>query len=163
MTRIGKRGMLAVAAAALLLAAVGSGVATAQGGPQKSPPRYGMQHRSGGYGLMAGGVVMDAAADYLGMTEAELRAARHDGTSLAQIAVEKGKTSAGLQEALVAAFKANLDKAVAAGRVTQAQATQMLATFKTRVQTIVTRTETGPLGGRRAGAGPGMGFCAGRR
>ena len=90
---------------------------------------------------------------------------RHDGKSLAQIAVDKGKTVAGLQQALVAAFKANLDTAVAAGRITSAQATQALANFQAQVQTVVNRTATGPMNGRAAGAGPGagMGLCGGRR
>lgn len=165
----GKRGIVGIAAALFLLAAAGSAVAATQAGPPKSPPRYGMQQGAGagGFGIMAGGVVMDAAADYLGMTETALAAARHDGKSLAQIAVAQGKTAAGLQQALVSAFKVKVDAAVAAGKLTQAQATQMLTTFQARVQTQINRTDTGPVGGRGAGAGLGLGFgpgaCGGRR
>ena len=73
---------------------------------------------------MAGGVVMDAAAEYIGVSETALMSERHDGKSLAQIAVEHGKTAAGLEQTLVAAFKANSNTAVAAGRITADQAAQ---------------------------------------
>lgn len=164
MISINKRSLVAFGAVGALLVGAGSAVAA---GPPKNPPRAGLQQGGGGmgYGAMAGGVVMDAAADYLGVSETALATLRHDGKSLAQVAVDKGKTSAGLQAAIVAAFKANLDKAVDAGRITSAQATQALSTFQAQVQTVVTRTATGPINGRGAGAGPGfgLGLCGGRR
>ena len=160
MKSIRKRHVVVLGAAVAVLALAGSAIAA---GPPKSPPRLGAGQQAGmGYGVMAGGVVMDAAADYLGVSETALATLRHDGKSLAQIAVDKGKTSAGLQQALVAAFKANLDKAVAAGRITSAQATQALANFQAQVKTAVERTATGPMNGRGAGAGAGLGLCGGR-
>ena len=169
MTPIRKRSILALGATVALLVGAGSAAAATQAGPPKTPPRLGLQQGGGGmgYGVMAGGVVMDAAADYLGISETALATLRHDGKSLAQIAVDKGKTVAGLQQALVAAFKANLDKAVAAGRLTEAQAAQVLARFKTQVHATVTRTATGPVAGRGGGMGLGLGLglgsCGGRR
>ncbi len=155
MTRGQKRILAAAATAFALLVAAGSAAAAIGAGPG---PGYGARAGAGG-GVMAGGVVMDAAAAYIGVDEAVLAAARHDGTSLAQLATENGKTVAGLEQALVAAFKTNLDQAVAAGRITSAQAAQALATFEAQVSALVTRTDTGPLGGRGAGGGfgPGMG------
>jgi hypothetical protein len=162
MTPIRKRSLIALGAAAALLALAGTAIAA---GPPPNAPRLGQQVRAGqGYGIMAGGVVMDAAADYIGISETALATARHSGKSLAQIAVDNGKTEAGLQQALVAAFKANLDKAVAAGKLTDAQAVQVLANFQTQVKTSITRTATGPMNGRgagRAGAGLGLGPCGG--
>ena len=167
MYTIRKRNIVAFAAAGALLVGVGSAVAATGAGPLKSPPRYALQQGDMGYGVMAGGVVMDAAANYIGISETALVTARHDGKSLAQIAVDNGKTAAGLQTALVAAFKANLDTAVAAGRITAAQSAQALANFQSNVQTAIDRTATGPVNGRDAGAGRGMGMglgiCGGRR
>ncbi len=104
---------------------------------------------------------MDAAADYLGISETELMTARHSGKSLAQIALEHGKTAAGLEAALVTAFKANLDTTVAAGRLTDVQAAQALSTFEAHVTAMIKRTATGPVDGRGGGmmAGFGGGHC----
>ena len=160
-TRKRRIAALGVAAAALGLA--GTAVAA---GPPKNPPRLAAQHLAQGYGVMAGGVVMQAAADYIGISDTALATARHDGKSLAQIATDNGKSVTGLQQALVAAFKTNLDKAVAAGRLTSAQATQVLTSFQAQVQTLVQRTATGPMSGRGGGGfGPGLGLgaCGGRR
>ena len=124
MKGIGKGTLLAIAVVLLLV--VGVGTALAAGGPGRGAgpgAGYGMHAGNGnGYGVMAGGVVMDAAADYIGISETALAAERHDGKTLAQIATAHGKTVPGLEAALVTAFRANLDKAVAAGRLTEAQA-----------------------------------------
>jgi hypothetical protein len=166
----GRKTLLAFAATALvLLVAAGSAAAALGAGPGNGPGN-GYGARAGG-GVMAGGVVLDAAAGYIGVDEAVLAAARHDGQSLAQVATEHGKTVSGLEQALVAAFKANLDDRVAAGRITTAQASQALASFQAQVHTLVTRTATGPIGaasgfgpgmGRGQGLGLGLGPCGGR-
>jgi hypothetical protein len=159
-----KHTLIALGAAAAVFALAGTAIAA---GPPKTPPRLAGAPAAQGYGVMAGGAVMDAAAEYIGISETALATARHSGKSLAQIAVDNGKTAAGLQQAIVAAFKVNLDKAVAAGNMTEAQAAQVLATFQSRVQTLVDRTATGPMFGRGGGAGPGLGLragmCGGRR
>ena len=115
MTILRRRGAGVVVAAVASLALAGSALAATQAGPPKNPPRYGMQ-QGAGLGVMAGGLTIDAAADYIGVSESDLIAARHAGKSLGQIATEHGKTVAGLEQALVKAFEANLDKAVAAHR-----------------------------------------------
>jgi hypothetical protein len=166
MTTTRKRILAAVIAVAAALGLAGAAVAA---GPPGTAPRLGQQAAQGyqGYGVTAGGVVMNAAADYLGISETALAAARHDGKSLAQIAVENGKSVAGLKQALVDAFETNLDQAVAAGRLTETQAAQALATFQSRVDALVNRTATGPLSGRGGHAGMGLGLgpgaCGGRR
>lgn len=167
-----KRTLVTLGAAGALLVGAGAAAAATQAGPPDSAPRLGL-HAPGtgygpgggaGYGLRMGGVVMDAAAEYLGMSETDLALARHDGSSLAQIAADRGKSVDGLEQALVAAFKANLDAKVAAGTLTEAQAAQVLAQFQTNVQTAIERTATGPQAGRGGAAlGLGMGFGPGGR
>ena len=60
------------------------------------------------------------------MTEAELRDALQDKT-LAEIAKEKGKSVSGLVAALVAAQEKRIAAAVADGRLTQSQASELKA------------------------------------
>ena len=157
MQGIGKGTVLTAAVVAFLV--VGVGVALATGGPGRGlgfggGPGPGMQVGAG-YGVMAGGVVMDAAAAHIGISESALMTERHDGKSLAQIATAHGKTVASLEAALTAAVKTSLDNAVASGRLTEAQAAQALANFKAQVSTMVQRTATGPVGGRSGMMGGG--------
>jgi hypothetical protein len=84
-----------------------------------------------------GGGHLDAAAAYLGLTEAELRSALADGASLADVAKEEGKSVDGLVDAIVADEKAELDEAVQDGRLTDAQRDRIEATMEERVQDFV--------------------------
>ncbi len=150
-----KRHLVVAGVAAMSL--VGAGAAVAAGGGPSGLAQQACSQSGTNHGVMAGGVVMDAAAEYIGISETALMTERHDGKSLAQIAVAHGKTAAGLEAALVTAFKANLNSAVAAGRITADQAATALATFQSRVQTMIDRTATGPMDGRGAGLGLGLG------
>jgi hypothetical protein len=160
MKTIRKRTAVALGAAVAVLVLAGAAIAA---GPPASAPRLGQQTQAAhAYG--AGHVVMDAAADYIGISETALAAARHDGKSLAQVAVEHGKTVDGLRKAVVAAFEVRLQAALTAGTVTQTQAAQLRTQFEARVQAMLERTATGPLAGRGgpgAGAGLGLGPCGG--
>ena len=78
-----------------------------------------------------------AVVTYLGMTRAELRAELRKGKSLAQIAAAEGKTTAGLQAAMLAPVKAALSRAVARGGLTQARADEILARITERVATAI--------------------------
>ena len=80
---------------------------------------------------------LEAAASYLGVTDAELRASLQDGDTLAEVARANGKTSAGLVDALVAAAKADLDEKVAEGRLTAAERTSILAGLESRIEDFV--------------------------
>lgn len=161
-----KRTLVALGAVAGALALAGAAIAA---GPPASAPRLGQQvqaaHAYGfGHGLRAGGVVTNAAARYIGISKAALAAARHDGLSLAQIAVKHGKTVAGLRNAVTAAFEVRLEAAVSAGKLTQAQADRLQTRFEARVRTMLERTATGPVadrGGPRAGSGLGAGLGLG--
>jgi AraC-like DNA-binding protein len=81
-----------------------------------------------------------AAATYLGLTPTKLFDDLGTGKSLAQIATEKGKTSNGLQQAMLASVQTRLDKAVSAGRITKAQEQQLLTRFQKRLSRLVDRT-----------------------
>jgi hypothetical protein len=78
-----------------------------------------------------------AAAKYLGLSESDLRAKLRGGDSLADVAKAQSKDVGGLQDAIVAAAKADLDKAVADKELTQSQADEILGTLKDRVGDLV--------------------------
>jgi uncharacterized protein YidB (DUF937 family) len=86
---------------------------------------------------------LDAAADYLGLTEAQLRTQLESGKSLAQIAQAQGKSVDGLVDALVNEAKKHVDAAVSAGRLTQAQADEMLKNLRDRITSSVNSTGLG--------------------
>ena len=87
---------------------------------------------------------LDAAADYLGLTETQLRSELQGGKTLAQVAQAHGKTANGLIDALVANAKTRLDQAVAAGRLTQSQANEILSGLRDRIDNLV--NSKGPVG-----------------
>jgi len=97
----------------------------------------GFAHPGGGPGIIHRFGHLDAAASYLGMTEAELRTQLAGGKTLAEVAKAKGKSVDGLVSALVADEKKELDAAVAAGRLTQKQAETILESAKQRATDLV--------------------------
>ncbi len=109
----------------------------------------GLGHR-GGPGMHGFGH-LDAAATYLGTTEAELRTQLAAGKTLADVAKAKGKSVDGLVSALVADEKKELDAAVKAGRITQAQADAFLANAKQRFTDLVNGTLSERTHGRFGG------------
>jgi hypothetical protein len=101
---------------------------------------------------------LDAAADYLGITPAALRTALGTGKSLADLAKDKGKTSEGLQAAIVAKATSNLAAAVAAGDLTDAQRDAILTRVKNTVDELVAQVRGPGLDGRGHGPGGAPGF-----
>ena len=83
------------------------------------------------------GAKLDGAAQYLGVTEAELRTELEAGKSLADVAKAKGKSVDGLVQALTAGAKEKLDAAVEAGDLTRAEADEMLADMKEHLTEVV--------------------------
>jgi hypothetical protein len=79
----------------------------------------------------------EAAADYLGMTEAQLREALESGKTLAEVAKDRHKSVDGLVNALLAGAEKKLDAAVAAGELTKAEEKEMLAGLKDRITDLV--------------------------
>jgi hypothetical protein len=107
----------------------------------------GFGHRGGGPGIHRFGH-LEVAASYLGMTEAELGTQLAGGKTLADVAKAKGKSVDGLVSALVADEKKELDAAVKAGRITEAQADAFLANAKQRFTDAVNGTLPEGMHGR---------------
>ncbi len=82
-------------------------------------------------------LVKEAAAEVLGLSEDELRAALQDGQSLAQIAEAQGMSvedfTAALQSNITAALQAQLD----AGEITQEQFDEVTANLSERLNEII--------------------------
>jgi hypothetical protein len=141
---------------AVALAATGGGVAVAARGHDAQPlaraaspsfaAAYGSHHRRGGF--------VSAVVTYLGLSPDQIRTQLQSGKTLAQIAdATPGKSAAGLIQALVDAAKQKLAAAVAAGRLTQAQADQLAASLQQRITSFVNSTR--PAGPRPIGRGHG--------
>lgn len=88
----------------------------------------------------ARGGLLKAAATYLGLTNAQLAAELRSGKSLAQVAAAKNASVDGLKQALLAALKQKLDAAVAAGRLSDARAQQLLERAPAHIDRLVQRT-----------------------
>lgn len=111
---------------------------------------FGWKHRGAIWQLGA----LDAAASYLGLTEAELRHALRDST-LAEIAEEQGKSRAGLVDALVAAKAERIQEALADGKLSEEQAARLKDGLQERVEALVDGELRRSHFGRR-GFGPGL-------
>lgn len=103
-------------------------------------------HGFHGHGFPGG---LDAAAEYLGVSEEELRSALADGDTLADVAEERGKPVDGLVDAMVAAARADLDQAVEDGRIPEELRDSMLSTLEERIRDHVSE------GFRHVPGGPG--------
>lgn len=118
----------------------------------------GMFGGTGMHGLRGPGRHVDAAADYLGLTEAELRDKIVAGQSLAAVAKAQGKSVDGLKQALIADAKTKLDQAFEDGKITAVQRDEMLERLTSRIDDMVNRTgppDHGPGFGRPFGHGFG--------
>jgi hypothetical protein len=80
---------------------------------------------------------LDAAASYLGLTEAQLHSRIESGKTLAEIAKAQGKSVDGLKDALVGDAKTHLDAAVKAGRLSSAEEQRVLADLRQRIDDLV--------------------------
>ena len=101
----------------------------------------------GGHGPGGGPISFDAAATYIGISASDLRTQLAAGKSLGAIATANGKTVDGLKAALTTAAKSDLDTAVTAGKLTQAQEDQILATLPSRLDEEINEVHAGaPVG-----------------
>ncbi len=109
-----------------------------------------------GFGHHGGRPGLDAAASYLGVTEAQLHTALESGKTLADVAKANGKTVDGLVAAMVADAKSHIADEVAAGRLSKAEQTQILSDLEQHMTDMVNGqlTDHGP-GGRGFGPPPG--------
>jgi hypothetical protein len=81
--------------------------------------------------------MLDDIAAALGTTPAKLFGQLRAGTSIADVAKANGKSLDDVRGALKAAEKTRLDKAVAAGDLTQAQADEILEHIDEKLKAIV--------------------------
>ena len=141
---ITKRMAVAVVA---VLALVGAGGAVAASGHSKSSGATAQAGACPGRpGGAPGADFANAVASYLGVTKAELKTARDSGTSLAQLATQKGKSVSGLEDAIYADAKAHLGAQVAAGKLTAARESAMLSNLQSHLDDMVNATGPPPFG-----------------
>jgi hypothetical protein len=100
---------------------------------------HGGRDGPGGHHLFLGNKLA-SAAEFLGLTEAELREQLQDGESLADVAEAEGKSIDGLKQAILAGAESDLDDAVQDGRLTQEQADAAYQHLESSVDDIVNGT-----------------------
>ena len=101
--------------------------------PLFGPPAF--EHGFGGPHLFFRG--LDAAAAYLGLSEAQLHSRLESGKTLAQIAKAQGRSVVGLKDALRQDAKQKLDEEVEEGHLTKAQEQQVLKDLDDRIDDLV--------------------------
>lgn len=112
-----------------------------RGGPGGPGGRHGGARVEGLHTAMT-----EAAAQALGISADELRTALRDGQTVAELAAANGTTEQAVTDAALAAAKTQLDAAVAAGTLTQADADTIYADLEARGLEL--RGRGGPRGGR---------------
>ncbi len=118
--------------------------------PLPVPPRGGFR----AFGVGPNGGPLGAAAHYLGLSVPQLMGQLGSGKSLAQVASSRGKSTTGLENAIVSSERTRLDRARAAGRITAAQEQQMLSQLQARVKALVNGTGLHRFGPRPGPGGP---------
>ncbi|WP_322494271.1 hypothetical protein [Chloroflexus sp.] len=114
--------------------------------PNTTPVELAYGRGGGGWrgaGAVTIGQLIKALQNLTGLDAATIRAELQNGRSLAQIAAAHGSSGDALVKAVVDAAKTRLDQAVSKGRMTQAEADQMLATIRERATTLVNDTTVG--------------------
>jgi hypothetical protein len=87
--------------------------------------------------FLPGSDLIETAADYLGMDEADVRDALRDGKSLADLATNRDKSVDGLERALVGAIREDADRAVDDGVLPKAEADRLVEKLTSAVDKIV--------------------------
>jgi hypothetical protein len=116
-------------------------------------PGFGRHGHDGPHGF---GDPLAAAAAFLGLEEDELRDQLRDGKSLADVAKAKGKSVDGLKQAILADAKERVAAAVKDGKLTEAQASEILERLEEHLDDLVAGTAHRGFGRRGFGGGPGL-------
>jgi hypothetical protein len=133
-----------------------SGTVLPMGPGLRGPHGHGMR---GGPGFGHMREEMAAAAKALGISIAELREQLRTGKTVAEIAKAENKDLADVKAAMKTAALAELDAAVKAGRLTEAQRDEIAKDLDARIDDKVNgRMGPGRRGHHRRGHGPGPGF-----
>lgn len=120
------------------------------------PHAPGFKHFGRGPGHFGHKHFLSTAAEYLGLTEAQLRTQLNSGKTLAQIAKDRDKSVDGLIDKLVADKKARIEEAVKDGRLTRAQANEIEADLKQQVTDFVNNAKLEFHFRKFRGDGPGL-------
>jgi len=101
---------------------------------------------------------LDVAAEALGITEQELRDALRDGSSIAELAEQRGVDLQTVIDALVAEATARIDEQVAEGDLDAERAAELKEQLEQRITDLVEREGLARPGGHgRGGWGRGRG------
>jgi hypothetical protein len=114
--------------AALLALGVGGTAAFASGAKEKPRAAVAVKARAG---------LLQSAATYLGLDRKALVKELRSGKSLAQVATARNKSVAGLETAILTAFKSKVDKAVAAGKLDSGRAQKLVAAAPAVIHRLV--------------------------
>jgi hypothetical protein len=101
------------------------------------PKGHGLLRPGFGFGP---GMSLSAAAKFLGLSDADLRAQLRDGKSLAGVAKAKGKSTADLKAAMKTAIASELDQRVKDNKITADQRTKILAGIDARLDDLINNT-----------------------
>ena len=134
-----KKLVLSFGGAALVVLALAGGVIAAS--PQ--PTQAGDEIRN-----------RDTIPTFLGLTQAEVMALRHDGLSLAHIAERQKVDPQELVDALKAQWTERIDARVANGAITAGEATTLKAQVDLRAKDMVYKVTMVGMRGVAVGAGP---------
>ena len=99
---------------------------------------------------------LDAAATYLGLTDAQLRSRLNSGKTLAEIAKAENKSVDGLKTAMQKEAKDKLDATVKAGRLSKDEETQVLKDLNSRIDDLVNAQLRMQFRDHRGFGGPGF-------
>jgi hypothetical protein len=143
----------ALTAGGVALASAGTAPAAATLASATPPYGPGTGNCGGMYGMWSGQQpVMQAAADYLGLSLTQLRTQLNAGTSLAGIATAQGKPASGLKDAILAAMTSRINADTA---LTAQQKAAMISEVKSHLDTVINMDmDHGPGTGMGAGMGP---------
>ena len=134
-TGLAAAGLLAGAIAAGGVALASTAPASATSAPATSSYGPGTGNCGGMYGMWSGQQpVMQAAADYLGLSLTQLRTHLHQGTSLADIATARGKPVSGLKNAILAAMTSRINANPA---LTAQEKAAMISQVKSHLDTMI--------------------------
>ena len=95
-------------------------------------------------------LIFDNAAEILGITQDELRAAKQSGQSLADIAVAQGMTADDFTAQLDSAVRADIQAQLSAGEITQEEFDDISADLTDKLAEIINSTGGARFGGRGA-------------
>jgi hypothetical protein len=123
------RRLILVLAALLALATGGTAALAASGAKEKPRAAAAVKARAG---------LVQTAATYLGLDRKALVRELRSGKSLAQVAAARDKSVSGLETAILDAFKAKVDKAVAAGKLSSTRAQKLVAAAPKVIHRLVT-------------------------